>query len=193
MRQYKRRTYFIKKDFQARFILRFVAWGTVWAAATVLLFAFLAMRKVDAMRYSSTVDIDTMSELLLPLTIGVQAFSLIVFAGILAHTIRSLWRRISGPLMKIKTGLAAIAAGDLKHGVALRMNDEFRDLAVDVEGMRLSLREKIVNIKESEAHLATCASDLAAAVAVGRATVSDAVSLQFAVDRMKKDLQAFQL
>jgi hypothetical protein len=78
-----RKIYFIKKDFQTRFILRFVALATVWAAVTVMLFTYLAEKKLERLRFSSHFDITTTSELLLPITVGAHVVSLLMFACLL--------------------------------------------------------------------------------------------------------------
>ncbi len=83
-----RKIYFINKDFQSRFILRFVAVATIWASAAIMLFVYLAGKRLDAIRYSSHLDITTIRELLLPVTVGVHAISFLVFAGILAYTVQ---------------------------------------------------------------------------------------------------------
>jgi methyl-accepting chemotaxis protein len=187
----KRKIYFIKKDFQSRFILRFAAVATVWAGATVVLFSYLAGKRLDELRYSSRVDIKTMSDLLLPITIGAHVVSLLIFAGILAYTIRSLWKRLTPPLFSIKKDIARIAGGDLMSAVSLSKNEEFEDIAAELDGMRVELREKIVKIKAGQQALSAAAAEFARAVYEGTATPSHAASLQSAAARMHEDIRAF--
>lgn len=115
----------IKKDLQSRFILRFVTITAVWATTTVAIFAFLAVKKLDVLRYSSHFDIQTISELLLPMTIIIEIISLLIFAAILAHTIRSLLAKYEQPLTALKKSIARIADGDLGNKIELRKEDEF--------------------------------------------------------------------
>lgn len=192
MKPYKRKTYFIKKDFQLRFILRFVAVATAWAGATVLLFVILALRKMEQARYSSTLDVTTTSDLLLPMTLGVHLFSLLAFAGILAYTMRSLWHKLAEPLAKIKSELARIAAGELARPVTLRKTDEFQDLAAHVEDMRRSLREKIVSLKEGGLALSVASSELNRSLLDNGTTPAHAEALNNVVARMKQDVRAFR-
>src|SRR5208337_4150812 len=124
-----RRNYFINKDFQSRFIMRFVVLTAIWTAVTVMLFIYVAQKKLEDLRYSSHFDIETTNELLFPITVGVQVATLVVFAGILAYSINSLLKRLSPPLFAIKRSLAGIAGGDLVNKVVLRKTDEFQDLA----------------------------------------------------------------
>ena len=186
-----RKIYFIDKDFQSRFILRFVAVATMWAVATIMLFAYLAGKRLDAIRYSSYIDIKTTSELLLPVTVGVHVISLLVFAGILATTINSLWKRLSPPLYSIKKDIVRIAGGDLASEVSLSKGEEFQYLAIELDGMRTGVREKIVRLKEQQAVLSAAADELVRSTLGGKPSLPSAASLQSAVERMKKDVQAF--
>ena len=186
-----RKIYFIKKNLQSRFILRFVAAAAVWAAISVMLFAYLAGKKLDDLRYSSNIDIETTSELLLPITVSVHAVSLLIFAGILAYTIRSLWQRLSPPLAAIKKSIAKIADGDLTNKIVLRKKDEFRDMARELEGMRIGLWERIDLIKERQQELSAAADAFHASLEGGDPLLSHAEALQSAVGRMKESLGAF--
>ena len=189
--RYSRKTYFIKKDFQSRFILRFVAIATIWAVASVFLFAYLAKNRLDAIRYSSYVDIKTTGDLLLPVTISAHVISLIIFAGILAYTVYSLWKRLSSPLQKIKTDITRIAVGDLTGHVMVDRNEEFQDLAEDLDGMRSALRERIVGVKDHQRGLAAASVELARSINEGIDLAAPVASLRNAVARMKDDVNAF--
>jgi methyl-accepting chemotaxis protein len=191
-KQSKRKIYFIKKDFQSRFILRFAAVATVWSAASVLLFFYLANKKLEEIRYSSHIDIATTSELLLPVTIGSLAVSLLIFAGILGYAIHTLLHKLSGPLGQLRRDIARIEGGDLTSDIILREKDEFQDLAADLEEMRKELRARIARIKEQQAALSAAAAELGRSVQEGNASPQQAVSLESAVARMKEGVHAFQ-
>ncbi|PIY20751.1 MAG: hypothetical protein COZ12_08360 [Deltaproteobacteria bacterium CG_4_10_14_3_um_filter_60_8] len=193
MRSNKRKIYFIKKDFQTRFILRFVAIATVWAAATVLLFAYLAEKRLERFRFSSHIKITTTSELLLPITLGTHAVTLLIFAAFLIYTIHALWKSLAGPLASIRKDLATLTGGDMSHRISLGESDKFNDLAADLDGMRLGLREKVMQMKEQQPGLADASAKLGAAIGKGNASVADADSLLAAVQRMQKNIENFQL
>lgn len=187
----KRRQYLIRKDFQFRFILRFVAAATVWGVTSVLLFVYLAWKKLDALRYSSHIDIQTTSELLIPVTLGVHAVSLLIFAGILTCTIHALWQKLSQPLTVIKNGIVRIADGDLTVDVVLRKSDEFRDLAGELDEMRQGMRERMTGVKDGQRELSAAAAELERSIREGKPSLSAAAALQSAVVRMEEKLHAF--
>jgi len=188
----KRKIYFIKKNFQTRFILRFVAVAAGWSAASLLLFFYLANEKLEEVRYSSHIDISTTGELLMPVTIGVLASSLLLFAGVLGYAIHTLLHRLSGPLGQIRRDLARISSGDLTSDIVLRENDEFRDLAADLEEMRRELLQRIARLKEQQATLSAASAELGRAAWEGNASPQHVVSLESAVALMKEGVHAFQ-
>jgi methyl-accepting chemotaxis protein len=192
MTVHNRKKYFINKDFQSRFILRFVAVATIWAVATIVLFSYLAGKRLDAIRYSSYIDIKTTRELLLPVTVGVHVISLLVFAGILAAAINSLWKRLSPPLYSIKKDIMRIGGGDLASEVSLSKDEEFQYLAEDLDDMRKGIREKIVRLKEQQTVLSAAADELVRSTLVEKPSLTSVTSLQAAVERMKGDVQVFR-
>jgi len=183
-----RKIYFIKKDFQSRFILRFVIIATIWAASTVLLFTYLAKKQLDALRYSSYVDIKTTGDLLLPITIGAHIVSLLIFVCLLAYTIHSLWEKLSLPLKKIKTNISLIAIGDLTQNIALDSGEEFQDMAADLEGMRIALRARFVRIKEQQQRLAAAVDELNRSIQAGTSLNAPIASLRDTIERVKVDV-----
>src|SRR5512141_1407768 len=121
-----RRIYFINKDFQTRFILRFVITATVWAVITVILFVIMAERRLEEIRYSTHIMVRTTSDVLLPSALTAQFITILIFAAALAYAIHSLWGSLAAPLFSLKKDIARIAAGDLVSPVILREEDEFQ-------------------------------------------------------------------
>lgn len=187
----KRKIYFIKKDFQTRFILRFVFMASAWSAATVVMYAYLAEKKLERLRFSNHIDISTTSELLMPITVGVSAISLLVFALFLTYTFHSLWKRLSPPLVIIKKDLARMADGELTSAINLPEHYEFQDLAAELDAMRRELQGKILRIKEQQLILSATATELSGSIVTGTPSSAHAASLRSAVERMKEYVNAF--
>lgn len=187
-----RKNYFIKKDFQTRFILRFVFAATVWAVATVFLFIVMAEKRLEEIRYSSHIMVRTVSEALLPTAILAQVLTLMVFAAMLAYAIRSLWSGFAGSLYSLKKDIGRIAGGDLLSPVTLREEDTFQDLAGDLDKMRNELRLRWARIKEQHDALAAVSADLSKSIAKGSPSASHASLLRETVARMKEEINVFK-
>jgi methyl-accepting chemotaxis protein len=187
-----RRIYFIKKDFQTRFILRFVLSATAWAVLTVFLFVVMAEKRLEEIRYSSHILVKTTSDVLLRSALTVQAITLLVFAIMLIYAIQSLWTSLASPLYSLKKDIWRVADGDLVSSVSLREEDEFHDLALDMDKMRGDLRQRWARIKERQDLLATAASGLSKSIAKGSPSVSHASLLRENIARMKEEIHAFK-
>ena len=187
----RRRNYFINKDFQSRFILRFVLTTTVWAIAAILLFTYFAKKKLEEALYSSHLTVSSPGELLLSSTVFAHAIALVLFVFLLAYAVYTLWKKLSFPLYMLKKDLARIAGGDLVTEVSLREEDEFQDLAAEVNAMRKELDSKLVKIKDGHAALAAAVSELRRAVLRDNPSSTPVGPLKEAIERMKEGLNAF--
>ena len=187
----RRRNYFINKDFQSRFILRFVLTTTFWAVAAITLFAYFAGKRLHDALYTSHLKISSPGELLLSSAVGAQAISLVLFVVLLAYAIYTLRKKLSIPLYMLRKDIARIAGGDLATGVSLRAEDEFQDLASAMDVMRKGLDEKLIKIKEGHAGLSSAVSGLQKAVLKGDPSANAVGSLKEAAARMKEELNGF--
>ena len=186
-----RRVYFIQKDFQSRFILRFVLTITIWAVAAISLFLLMAERKMEELLYSPHITVKTTAELLMPSIFQAHALALVLFTGILLYALHSLWKRLSVPLYSLKKDITRIAMGDLVSGVVLRDDEEFQGLAKDVDNMRSSLRRSFVRLKERHLELSGAARELEKALLKGKLSAGEVAALQKKVSQMQEELRAF--
>jgi methyl-accepting chemotaxis protein len=187
-----RRIYFIKKDFQTRFILRFVITATAWAVITVILFVIMAERRLEEVRYSTHIMVKTTSDVLLPSALTAQFITILIFAAALAYAIHSLWMSLAAPLFSLKKDIARIAGGDLVSPVTLREEDEFQDLASELDKMRNDLHHRWARIKERHDRLTEAAGVLHTSVIKGKPSVSHASLLRESVERMKEEINVFK-
>jgi methyl-accepting chemotaxis protein len=186
-----RKIYLIKRDFQMRFILRFVITATVWAAATVVLFVMMAEKRLEEIRYSTHIALRTTSAVLLPTALIAQLVTLLIFGAILAYSIRSLWKRLTIPLFSIKKDIMGMAIGDLVSPVTVG-GEEFHDLAGDLDRMRKELREKIVRIKERQSALSIAAAALQKSILKGKPSESLASMLRESIAGMNEEIHVFK-
>jgi methyl-accepting chemotaxis protein len=188
-----RRSYFIKKDFQSRFILRFAAGATLWIVATVSLLFLLMQRRIEDVLYSPHINIRTSIDLLMPSALQAHVYTFVLFTAILLFAVRALWKRLSPPLYSLKKDITRIAAGDLLSGVALGEDEEFQDLAAVLDRMRSDLRQRFIRIKDHAAGLSAAVEALDRAVLKGNPTIQLAAEIKKTVERMKEEVHGFRL
>lgn len=147
-RNYRRRNYFIKKGFQARFIARFLAVSFVGGILGVALFNFLANEKIDALLFSMRIPAVNAGNILFREAIYANglAFAFIVFVYIL--TAKGVHAKMVRSLHRIRADMHGLIRGDLGARIQLSEDEEFRDLADDLNLMAGELQRRFSDIKE---------------------------------------------
>ena len=127
----------------------------------------------------------------MPSAVHAHIISLLFFTALLVYAIRSLWKKLAGPLYSLKKDITRITSGDLVSGVALRGDEEFQDLASDLDRMRGELRDKFVRLKEREEELSVAVSTLDRAVLKGARSVDHVSVVREATAKMSEELKGF--
>jgi len=146
-RSYKRRKYFIKKGFQARFIARFVAVSFIGGILAVASFNFLAYKEIDALLFSMKIPAVNAWNILFREAVYANglAFALIVFIYML--TAKGIHAKMARSLHRIRVDIHGLIRGDLGTRIHLREDEEFRDLADDLNLMAGELQRRFSDIK----------------------------------------------
>jgi methyl-accepting chemotaxis protein len=144
---YKRSHYFIKKDFQTKFILKFcflLLAGVI--LSTGLLFIFLQDTLTSSFQNSKLV-IEITAMAILPTIIYTSLVTLALLA--IATIIVTLFvsHRIAGPMFRFEKELKEIGEGDLTKKLSLRKDDQVENLADCITEMTASLHEKFSLIR----------------------------------------------
>ncbi|MCM8830984.1 MAG: hypothetical protein NC918_02175 [Candidatus Omnitrophica bacterium] len=145
--QMRRRNYFIDKNFQTKFILRFcflILIGSFLFATIVYYFGrgtstvtFLHAKA----KVVSTADFlfPILMQTIIVVTIFVSIFT-VILTLFFSH-------KIAGPLYRLKKELDIIERGILNEGFCIRKKDQLQDLALSLSLMLKTLREKINILK----------------------------------------------
>jgi len=155
---HRRRQYFVKRDFQFRFILKFcliVLAGVI--ISTGLLFLF-SQGTLTSSFHQSRLTIGSTALAILPaaiytnlITLGLITLATIVVTLFISH-------RIAGPMFRFEKELKAIGEGDLTKDIRLRKKDQITDLVDSLNKMIASLHEKVFAIQSDVEHLLESAS-----------------------------------
>lgn len=161
---YKRRAYFIEKEFQARFILKFCLLVAIGGLLTVGILYLLAMRATTVSIVDSRVVVQSTANFILPVLIQTVIIVMIIVS--LATIVVTLFvsHKIAGPLYRFKKVIQALTEGDFSSEFKIRHLDQLQDLAGALNNMVIkvrselkalqnnfsSLKEKLDNISEHE-------------------------------------------
>jgi methyl-accepting chemotaxis protein len=144
----KRRQYFVQKDFQSKFILKFcMVFLTGIIISIGLLFLFSKNTLTSSFEQSRIVIKNTASAIL-P-SVFLSHFIALVLITLLTIVVTLLIsHKLAGPLFRFQKELKEIGNGDLSKVVKLRKKDQVKAIADSLNQMRANLQEKILDIKE---------------------------------------------
>lgn len=146
-RPFKRKTYFIKKSFQFRFILKFclvILAGVI--VSTGILFFFSSGTLTSSFQDSRLVIKNT-SLAILPVVLytNLITLGLITIASIAVTLLVS--HKLAGPMFRFEKDLEEIAKGNLSKRIRLREKDQMMDFAESMNNMINSLHAKMLDVQ----------------------------------------------
>ena len=149
----KRKHYFIKKDFQTKFILKFcflILGGVV--ISTGLLFLF-SQDTLTSSFHDSRLVIENTALAILPsivytslITLGLLTSATIIITLFISH-------KIAGPMFRFEKELKEIGEGNLTKKILLRNKDQAAELADCINNMTTDLHEKVSRIRTELEHI----------------------------------------
>ena len=154
----KRRQYFVQKNFQFKFILKFcivVLIGII--ISTGLLFLF-SMNTLTSSFEQSRLVIKNTAFAIIPSVFlsNLIALALITLVTIIVTLIIS--NKLAGPLFRFQKELKEIGEGNLTQEIKLRKNDQITAIADSLNQMRTGLKNNILAIKEEVEQIIESAS-----------------------------------
>jgi methyl-accepting chemotaxis protein len=154
----RRRQYFIQKDYQFKFILKFcliVLAGSI--LSTAILFFFAQGTLTSSFEHSRLVIRNTATAIM-PAVILTNVITLIVIAFATIVAVLLISHKIAGPMFRFEKDFTDIGQGDLTKKVRLREKDQFANLSDSLNIMTATLHEKVVSTEAEVKQLIELAS-----------------------------------
>src|SRR3989338_2957898 len=125
----RRSRYFIKKDFQASFMLRFCLLVIIGSLLSGSIIYFFCGRTVTTSFENSKLVIKNTAEYILPALFfsGLAVAAVIAFAAAMLSLFTS--HKLAGPLYHMEKAIKEIGSGQLNTNIKLRKKDEITALA----------------------------------------------------------------
>jgi len=145
--RFRRRHYFIKKDFQFRFILKFcllLLAGVIISTGLLLLFS---QDTLTSSFSNSRLVIEKTAFAIMPqviytnlITLGLITIASIVVILLVSH-------KLAGPLFRFEADLKIIGEGDFTKKIRLRKNDQLKSFVESINNMAESIHKKVTDIQ----------------------------------------------
>lgn len=145
---HKRRNYFIKKEFQVRFIIKFCLILLAGIAISSGLLFILSRDTLTTTFDQSRLVIENTGLAILPSLIytNLITLALVTLATIFVTLFTS--HKIAGPLFRLEKELKDIGEGNLAKVVTLRKNDQTAEMARSLNQMTRNLNAKVSAVKQ---------------------------------------------
>ena len=143
----RRRNYYIDKEFQTIFILKFCSLIAIGSIISGLIVYAMSRATVTTTFVNSRLTIKSTADFILPAVL-LSGAVVIVLIG-LATIIMTLFisHKIAGPLYRLDKDVQEITAGNLRVVFRLRTGDELKPLVGSMNNMTNTLRTRITEAK----------------------------------------------
>jgi methyl-accepting chemotaxis protein len=152
--RFKRRKIYINKDFQTRFIARFILVLIAGGIISVALTFFTTQGSLTSSFVNSRLIIQNTSLAILPSVVYTTLITILVVGIIVTLVTLVVSHKIAGPMYRFETDIQRITNGDLKSRIHIRKGDQFQEMAAILNTMVDSLNSEISGIQKTALILA---------------------------------------
>lgn len=144
----RRKNYFIKKEFQAKFILKFCALVALTAIISAYVIYLFLSHSATTVFENSEITIKPSTEFIMPGLILSSLISVVFVSIATIAVVLFISHRIAGPLYKLESSLERMGEGDVSFDIHFRKGDEARILSDVFNKSRRRLNGMISAIKK---------------------------------------------
>ncbi len=144
---WRRRNYFVKKGFQARFAARFLILGAAGFAAAGFFVYHSVSRKAEELFYMSHIRATSTSDIVVPALLKVNFWIILLILAAVITVVQIVSQRLTGPVLRLGKAAESIGGGDLTGRFELRAGDELKSLSDSFNTMNSRLREQFTDMK----------------------------------------------
>lgn len=138
-RTWRRRHYFIRKDFQGKFVLRFFLAILIGAIVFTAILSIFSAHTMTVTYEDSALRLDRTPKALFLHIVRAYGVYILVLGVVVSVFSLFLSHRIAGPLFRFERSAEEITKGNLAFCIILRKNDEGKELAGLMNTMITSL------------------------------------------------------
>lgn len=187
----RRRKFFINKEFQSKFIIKFCLLIILACILFGSLIYFLSFRTTTTAFENSRLVIKSTADYLLPLLAFTSLITIIVIGLAMIIVTLFISHKIAGPAYRFEKVTSAIAGGDLSLNVRLRSKDQLQPMANSLDEMVKKLRLEILKIKEKISELTDCIEKIKSSK--DEKLRIQIVDLEKIIDGLDKEIKYFKL
>jgi methyl-accepting chemotaxis protein len=191
--KFRRRRYIVNAGLQMKFTLLFVLVSLLSSIVAIAAFNFLALRKLEAIMWSTHISLKTTGELINPIFMYVNITNFLFVTIMLIITGIWMIRKTSGPLYRISKDIIKVANGDLSTSITIRQKDEFKDIASELNIMIKSIRDRFEIISEKYMSISKSIGEFKEKSNNTEALIKDYNSILKNIEGLETEMNSFKL
>ncbi|MCF6247615.1 MAG: methyl-accepting chemotaxis protein [Desulfobacula sp.] len=154
MNHYKRRNYFINKEFQGRYIFNYFLLAMIGSILFVGVFSFFSSNTLSIVYDNYHLQLGVTPGILLKKILSTQWLVIVLGGGVVIVVTLFLTHRIAGPFYRFERTLDGMVDGDISKKIVLRDKDEGKELAQKINAFNFVLADKLSIIENFNAGVA---------------------------------------
>ncbi len=155
MRQYKRRKFFIKKDFQGKLILGYFLFVTGGCLFFIILLGLFSADTLSISYHNYNLQLGQTPIVLLKKILAAHWFFIVFGTVVLVLLAMLITHRIAGPMFRFEKTLDKMLDRNLDDPIYLRTKDEGKELANKINDFNVDLSQTLKNLQRHSDAMST--------------------------------------
>lgn len=158
---YKRKKYFIKKNFQGKLILGYFLFMVVGCLIFVLALSYLAADSMTVVYSNNNLQIGQTPLMLFKQLIAAHWFVIVIGAALVVVIATRITHRVAGPMFNLERSLDYMIDGKLDNVIYLRKNDAGKELAAKINQFNAELSAQVRLVQKRSTNIQELLSNYA--------------------------------
>ncbi len=151
--RYKRKQYFIKKNFQGKLILGYFLFMVVGCLIFVLALSYLAADSMTVVYSNNDLQIGQTPLMLFKQVIFAHWFVIVIGAAMVVVIATRITHRVAGPMFNLERSLDFMIDGTLDNVIYLRKKDAGQELAAKINQFNADLSSNVRIIEKRSTNI----------------------------------------
>jgi methyl-accepting chemotaxis protein len=158
--QYKRRNYFINKEFQGRYIFNYFILVITGSLLFIGVFSFFSSNTLSIVYDNYHLQLGVTPGILFKKILSTQWLFVVFGGGAVIIITLFLTHRVAGPFFRFEKVFDEMIGGNISNKIMLRHKDEGKELAQKINAFNDMLSDKLVIIENFNANIAATSLQL---------------------------------
>ena len=159
-RRFKRRNYFINKEFQGKAIFHYFLLVLAGSILFSLIFSFFSSNTLSIVYDNYHLKLGTTPEILMNKIFSTQWIFIVVGGAFVILITLFLTHRVAGPFYRFEKSMDEMISKDVSGTITLRQKDEGKELAERINRFNAILSDDLAHLQQLNKETAALAADM---------------------------------